>query len=411
MIKEILSDGFYSLINKICYFSLKTLAIILITRSLGIENGGDFVLLVGIIEIMRIVVDFGVDVFVIRRYTELQQQERTRLLELVCLQKISVGVIVSLVVFSVLIFQGYEAGFLLPLALVLPFSLLFNLAVSYFQSQNNNRMLLDRVILATLLLGVFFAISYFSGMALSPWVYLCVEVIFSLLVVSKLMFATDFSWLRVLRLSRLKEIAPLYRHTYSIGLTAVIVIFYSRLDNFYIKHFSPENLAAYGQVFRMVDPLVMVSSVLSTVAYAKFCGIPLGFNRNCSALLTKFFGLIIGYTLFSTLAYYLLILLFGKYFLLDNAYTQSLIVIFLMIAAVKCVNGALTAMLQSQGLFKVGLFTSILCFIVALPAMYYATTRWGVTGTAGSILLVESISFVCLLLFLFIYMKKDKPTL
>lgn len=99
MIKEILSDGFYSLINKICYFSLKTLAIILITRSLGIENGGDFVLLVGIIEIMRIVVDFGVDVFVIRRYTELQQQERTRLLELVCLQKISVGVIVSLVVF------------------------------------------------------------------------------------------------------------------------------------------------------------------------------------------------------------------------------------------------------------------------------------------------------------------------
>ncbi|VDZ65129.1 Uncharacterised protein [Serratia odorifera] len=82
-----------------------------------------------------------------------------------------------------------------------------------------------------------------------------------------------------------------------------------------------------------------------------------------------------------------------------------------MIAAVKCVNGALTAMLQSQGLFKVGLFTSILCFIVALPAMYYATTRWGVTGTAGSILLVESISFVCLLLFLFIYMKKDKPTL
>lgn len=43
MIKEIFSDGIFSLFNKICYFGFKTLAIILITRSLGEDVGGEFI--------------------------------------------------------------------------------------------------------------------------------------------------------------------------------------------------------------------------------------------------------------------------------------------------------------------------------------------------------------------------------
>ncbi|MCZ5534761.1 O17/O44/O106 family O-antigen flippase, partial [Escherichia coli] len=69
----------------------------------------------------------------------------------------------------------------------------------------------------------------------------------------------------------LMSILSLYKYTLSIGLTAVVVIIYSRIYNFYIKTFAPGDLAAYGQIFRMVDPLVMVSSVFSTVAYARFC--------------------------------------------------------------------------------------------------------------------------------------------
>ncbi|EGI6474478.1 hypothetical protein ABO68_005242, partial [Salmonella enterica subsp. enterica serovar Fluntern] len=69
---------------------------------------------------------------------------------------------------------------------------------------------------------------------------------------------------------KFSSIIKLYKKTYSIGITAAIVIIYSRLDNIYLKIFDPQSLAVYGQVFRLVDPLVMVSSVFSTVAYAKF---------------------------------------------------------------------------------------------------------------------------------------------
>ena len=68
MLKDILSDGIYALFNKVSYFGAKTLAIVLITRELGIESGGVFIFLIGTLEILRVVSDFGVDIFVIKKY-------------------------------------------------------------------------------------------------------------------------------------------------------------------------------------------------------------------------------------------------------------------------------------------------------------------------------------------------------
>ncbi|RLZ95025.1 O17/O44/O106 family O-antigen flippase, partial [Enterobacter hormaechei subsp. hoffmannii] len=52
MLKDILSDGIYALFNKVSYFGAKTLAIVLITRELGIESGGVFIFLIGTLEIL-----------------------------------------------------------------------------------------------------------------------------------------------------------------------------------------------------------------------------------------------------------------------------------------------------------------------------------------------------------------------
>ncbi|GHL20889.1 hypothetical protein ECZU24_37300 [Escherichia coli] len=85
MIKEIFSDGIFSLFNKICYFGFKTLAIILITRSLGEDVGGEFIFLVGFLEVLRVVTDFGVDLFVIKKYND--STDKIKLLNVTFAQK------------------------------------------------------------------------------------------------------------------------------------------------------------------------------------------------------------------------------------------------------------------------------------------------------------------------------------
>ncbi|MEH3257176.1 O17/O44/O73/O77/O106 family O-antigen flippase, partial [Escherichia coli] len=113
MIKEIFSDGIFSLFNKICYFGFKTLAIILITRSLGEDVGGEFIFLVGFLEVLRVVTDFGVDLFVIKKYND--STDKIKLLNVTFAQKILSGVIVLLLFCLYSFVQGYQYNVYIPI--------------------------------------------------------------------------------------------------------------------------------------------------------------------------------------------------------------------------------------------------------------------------------------------------------
>ncbi|MCZ6284605.1 O17/O44/O106 family O-antigen flippase, partial [Escherichia coli] len=86
--------------------------------------------------------------------------------------------------------------------------------------------------------------------------------------------------------------------------------------NFYLKTFAPGDLAAYGQIFRMVDPLVMVSSVFSTVAYARFCRINLQ-EKNAFTQVFQFLLCIVAYGVLSSLVYFFIIKYLGHFVLIS----------------------------------------------------------------------------------------------
>ncbi|EDQ1162085.1 oligosaccharide flippase family protein, partial [Salmonella enterica subsp. enterica serovar Cerro] len=152
MLREIFNDGIYSLFNKICYFGAKTLAIILITRSLGSTEGGQFIFLIGIVEILRVICDFGVDIYVIKRYGEIH--EKNKLLITVLCQKIFMGCVFFLMLTGYCFTERYSTNIYFPASLALVFSLLFNLSNSYFQSLNENKKLTPFISVA----GVFSAL-------------------------------------------------------------------------------------------------------------------------------------------------------------------------------------------------------------------------------------------------------------
>ncbi|WP_426710037.1 O17/O44/O73/O77/O106 family O-antigen flippase [Enterobacter cloacae complex sp. 284J4] len=277
MLKDILSDGIYALFNKVSYFGAKTLAIVLITRELGIESGGVFIFLIGTLEILRVVSDFGVDIFVIKVS---DVENPIRLLKRVFYQKIFVGVVVSILFFVICYALGYNRDIYIPISLSLFFALLFNLSNSFFQSQNLNKALSPSIALALFLTFVIYGVQFILRMPFTAWNYLLAESLFVSVVTIHLF--RKVGWKKILAAGKIspKDVFLLYQHTVSIGLNAMVVIIYSRLDNIYIKNIVPEGLAAYGQIFRLVDPLVMVSSLFSTVAYAKFSRLDLRSHRN-----------------------------------------------------------------------------------------------------------------------------------
>lgn len=392
MLKDILSDGVFALFNKISYFGAKTLAIVLITRELGVDTGGSFIFLIGTLEILRVVSDFGVDIFVIKKYSDVENP--IKLLKKVLFQKISIGIFVSILFLVICYAFGYDRDIYIPVSLSLFFALLFNLSNSYFQSQNLNKALSPSIALALVLTFLSYGAQFIFKISFTAWDYLLAESFFVSAVTIHLFRKVGWKSIRTVGNITPKDVFTLYRHTVSIGLNAMVVIIYSRLDNIYIKNIVPEGLAAYGQIFRLVDPLVMVSSLFSTVAYAKFSRLDLRSHGNITKVY-PFIYMILGYITLSTVCYYAVLSFFGRYLILDNQNNNIMILGFLLIAGIKCMNGALTSIIQSQGLYRFGLYIAIICMCIAIPLMYMLVHQY---GTIGAIFTIASVEFTSMIL-------------
>lgn len=392
MLKDILSDGVFALFNKISYFGAKTLAIVLITRELGVDTGGSFIFLIGTLEILRVVSDFGVDIFVIKKYSDVENP--IKLLKKVFFQEISIGIFVSILFLVICYAFGYDRDIYIPVSLSLFFALLFNLSNSYFQSQNLNKALSPSIALALVLTFLSYGAQFIFKIPFTAWDYLLAESFFVSAVTIHLFRKVGWKSIRTVGNITPKDVFTLYRHTVSIGLNAMVVIIYSRLDNIYIKNIVPEGLAAYGQIFRLVDPLVMVSSLFSTVAYAKFSRLDLRSHGNITKVY-PFIYMILGYITLSTVCYYAVLSFFGRYLILDNQNNNIMILGFLLIAGIKCMNGALTSIIQSQGLYRFGLYIAIICMCIAIPLMYMLVHQY---GTIGAIFTIASVEFTSMIL-------------
>ena len=403
MLKDILSDGIFALFNKISYFGAKTLAIVLITRELGVDTGGSFIFLIGTLEILRVVSDFGVDIFVIKKYSDVENP--IKLLKKVFFQKVSIGIFVSILFFVISYAFGYDRDIYIPISLSLFFALLFNLSNSYFQSQNLNKALSPSIALALVLTFLSYGVQFILKIPFTAWDYLLAEGFFVSAVTIHLFRKVGWKSIRAEGKITLKDVFVLYRHTVSIGLNAMVVIIYSRLDNIYIKNIVPEGLAAYGQIFRLVDPLVMVSSLFSTVAYAKFSRLDLRSHGNITKVY-PFIYMIVGYITLSTVCYYAVLSFFGRYIILDNENNNIMILGFLLIAGIKCMNGALTSIIQSQGLYRFGLYIALICMFIAIPLMYILVHQYGTIGAIFTIASVELTSMILLAVSIGLLTKK-----
>lgn len=79
---------------------------------------------------------------------------------------------------------------------------------------------------------------------------------------------------------------------------------------------------------------------------------------------------------------------------------------FLLIAGIKCMNGALTSIIQSQGLYRFGLYIALICMFIAIPLMYILVHQYGTIGAIFTIASVELTSMILLAVSIGLLTKK-----
>jgi len=119
-----------------------------------------------------------------------------------------------------------------------------------------------------------------------------------------------------------------------------------------------------------------------------------------------FIYMIVGYITLSTVCYYAVLSFFGRYIILDNENNNIMILGFLLIAGIKCMNGALTSIIQSQGLYRFGLYIALICMFIAIPLMYILVQQYGTIGAIFTIASVELTSMILLAVSIGLLTKK-----
>lgn len=401
MIKNIINDSIFSLINKVFYFLLKTISIIIIINYTESSITKVFIICLSIIEIMRVIIDFGIDTHSIRIFARLDIEEKTQHVNIILRQKIIFGIVSALIVCTITYFI-YKSIMVFLIILAMPFTLIFNLPICYYQSMGESYKLIKNITLSTLIMGMILGVGgiFLKENNFSIVLYLINEIIFSVSVLYALFknkiirFNINYSII---------DLFKLYKGSLYIGMTAMIVIIYSRADNFILTYLNSQQLDLYATVFRFVEPFLMVFSVFSTVLYATLARNNLRHKSIFIILLIVILVLVfIGFMYWRFIGFimpYVSPIIRNEILLSDKV-----LLILILVVMVKCNNSVLTALVLSKGMFKISFISAIFSFVVAIPTLFIFIKKFDILGSGYALIFTEITSF----LFLFILLVKNR---
>jgi len=233
----------------------------------GPGSFGQVSLAISLVEILRTFSEFGVDTVSIRKFAHVDPSDRPQLLASIagtklilgtCFYFLGVGALSFVANNRAEIWLGVIAG------LALFFSSLLGAISSYFQSSFSMARIL-RTTLVSSTISVLFA--FVSIYARAPLLLVIVALpmadAINLFLISRRLDAP----LRM-RFS-IQQAAALLRESLPVGVMAVLVVLYIRLDNLFVFKFAGEaSLGVYALCYRLIEPGLMVPAAFSTTAYA-----------------------------------------------------------------------------------------------------------------------------------------------
>jgi O-antigen/teichoic acid export membrane protein len=373
----------------------RLLLLLLIAKRFGPEDFGRLSLVLSLVEIVRVIADFGLDIVTIRRFSVNKLLSERLLGNVLTLKLISAtfGYIASIVLYWLLYHdsEGVKLAFIIGTSLYS--SLLLNAFIAYFQANLNMSSIIISSLVSALSYVSLTVIGLYWHWSLMPFaVIIPASELINLLITSSIFKRISFVKLRFNR----KIILSLIRESIPVAIGGIAVVLYLRLDNLFLGLFLNESsVGIYSAGYRFTEPFMLVSSSLSLSIYASLSQYGKNdLSKNVSQTMFRILATVIGLStvgalLLSFFAVRLLAMLSPEYY-------KSVTVLRILSLSIifKAINAQLTAMINSRGKFSIITVIAIINLTINIALNLLMIPEYGIIGAAIAVTATELINTI-----------------
>jgi len=339
-----------------------------------------FVFFLATVEIIRSVLDFGLDTYLMRVFAMSNGGRSESAFFFNGLAVKAVTSVIGLVgAFTFFYMKGEGADLAGAFALMVGSQILLNLPLNYYLAKGRVAEIFWGFIIAACVFVCLLTVIFWSGhYAAAFYALAAFEISVSLVLLIRgtgkyISLHTEFLDATEC-LSMLKSSMP-------VGITLVVGILNSRMDVFILEwHGFMHALASYGAAVRLVEPFLFVAGAVAVSAYSHLSREAIGEEAVWKTTLRKYTKIQGLYSLmvFVALSCVALVLFVGKW----NKYEflPQIILCLALITVVRSTNLITTAGIQSKGGFKLMSVLSIWNLLFSLVGMLVLVPILGVWG-------------------------------
>lgn len=393
--RPVLANSVALIVLRATNLAARLVLLFVLARLVSPAEFGVVVFALSIVEIAKVLSDFGMDTLAIREYAlEREDSQRARFAASLAAAKLlfGVGVYAALAGYFVLTRSRPQAEVGLVLGLSILTALLTNFSLDYFQGRLRVLRVLPRVLLLNLALTLIAVVLLPRIPALNAKV-LCFSLIEAL---------TGIALLLALRQERLlgsptfafREVAPLLRRSLPVATTAIIIMVYSRMDVLVLSSRLGEvAVGYYGIAYRLTEPFQIAAAAFGLSVFSRFSAL---FHAASAAALrplaARYIVSTLGYGAATALALGLLAPPLVSRWL--PAYESAIPILRILAGALvfRTLNSTLAGILQGAGRFRLLTGLALWNLVLTYGLLVVWVPRFGGAGAAWAALIGEGLN-------------------
>lgn len=369
------------------------------------EEFGRLVLCFSLVEILRVVVDFGTEILFVRRLARSREEaeEQRHLAQLAVFRVVAcaAGVTLFFVVTALFSAERFGAAELMSVSL-----LVTALAIGYTFTFYQARLIVERATRILAVTAVCYAVAAILAHDLAIEAQLGVLIAFELL--ASVWLLLDLRKMTGLNVSHIVDAATgstirmVAKDSLPLAGSAILVVIYTRLDVFAVKQLvGSVALGLYGFAFRLTEPFRFLSGAVDSTFYS-YLARRIGHAQSSEELRVSrlvifviFYALLLAVSAAAT-GYGVTQTIFSNY-----APAMPVILVLSVALGLRCLAGFMAAFQNALGNFHLIFRFASVSFVLILILVYPLTTRLGLVGTALSLLIAELINVLVQAFFFF----------
>lgn len=369
----------------------------LVARLVDPAEFGRAVFALSLVEIAKVLSDFGMDTLAIREYAwDRQPLERTRFAATLATAKVMFGVVAYAVLAVYFLRQGSREQMVVGLVLGLSTftALLTNYSLDYFQARLRVIEVVPRVLGINLVLAITaaFVLPHLPSLRWQVVCFPAIELACGLALLEAL--RREPWWQR-------PKFAPgaivgLLQQSLPIGATAIVIMTYSRMDVLVLSsRLGEAAVGFYGIAFRVTEPFQIAAAAFGLSVFSRFSTL---FQTSTAAglrpLAARYLGATFGYGTLTAAALMLVAPPLVSHWL--PAYAEAIPILRILAGALvfRTLNATLAGILQGAGRFRILTGFAVWNLVLTYGLLVWLVPKHGAAGAAWAALVGEAFNMV-----------------